>query len=92
MAWTDEEMGIAQWMLDQYNKHQRLAQSAAARGIRIEFGEQHVHKNKQRNWGINKGILEAFNSLTSEGVVWRRSTQTWRARRPNDPQGKRMVR
>lgn len=92
MAWTEEEIKIAEWMLEQYNKHQRLSQSSAARGIRTEFGEQYVYKNKQRNWAINKGILEAFKRLTPEGVVWSRSTQTWRARRASDPQDTRMVR
>lgn len=92
MAWTDEEMKVAQWMLEQYNKHQRLVQSIAARTIRAEFGEAHVYKNKQHNWGINKGVLEAFKTLTPEGVVWSRSNQAWRARRPSDPTGTRMVR
>ncbi len=92
MAWTEEEMKIAEWMLDEYTKHQRLSQSTAARGIRLNYGEEHVYKNKQRNWGINKGILEAFKKLTPEGVVWSRSTQTWRARRATDPVDTRMVR
>jgi len=92
MAWTEDEMKIAEWMLEQYNKHHRLTQSSAARGIRKEFGEEYVYKNKQRNWAINKGILESFKKLTPEGVVWSRSTQTWRARRTSDPQDTRMVR
>ncbi|HFH3922976.1 DUF6953 family protein [Pseudomonas aeruginosa] len=92
MAWTQEEMQIAEWMLQQFNQLQRLSQSTAARGIRVQFGEQHVYKNKQRNWAINKGILEAFKKLTPDGVVWSRSSQAWRARRPTDPQDSRMVR
>ncbi|MEH6501972.1 MAG: hypothetical protein V7751_21550 [Pseudoalteromonas distincta] len=92
MAWTEEEMKIAEWMLDEFTKHQRLSQSTAARGIRLNYGDEHVYKNKQRNWGINKGILEAFKKLTPEGVVWSRSSQTWRARRATDPVGTRMVR
>ena len=92
MAWTEEEMKIAEWMLDEFTKHQRLSQSTAARGIRLNYGDEHVYKNKQRNWGINKGILEAFKKLTPEGVVWSRSSQTWRTRRAIDPVGTRMVR
>ena len=92
MAWTDEEMKIAEWMLEHHTQHQRLSQQTAARHIRVNFGEQHVYKNKQRNWGINKGILEAFKKLTPECVVWSRSTQTWRARRAGDPTDTRMVR
>jgi hypothetical protein len=91
-AWTDEEMEIARWMLLEFKKHQRLSQASAARGIKAAYGETHVYKNKQRNWAINKGILEAFRSLTPEDVVWSRSYQAWRARKPTDPAGTRMVR
>src|SRR5690606_30969759 len=89
---TDEEKTVAQWMLDQYRRNNRLVQSSAARGIRMTFGENHVYKNRQRNWGINKGILEAFRELTPDDVVWSRSSQTWRQRRESDPPDKRMVR
>ena len=89
---TDDEKAIAQWMLAQYQLHNRLVQSTAARGIRANFGEHHVYRNRQRNWGINKGILEEFRKLTPNDVVWSRSTQTWRQRRESDPPDKRMVR
>lgn len=92
MAWTYEEMQIAEWMLEQYKLYQRLPQTAAVRGIRITFGDEHCYKNKQRNWAINKGILEAFKNLTPDDVVWSRSAQGWRARRPSDPNEIRMVR
>lgn len=91
MSSIDEET-VAQWMLTQYRAQDRLVQSSAARIIRERFGEQHVYKNKQRNWGINKGVLDAFRRLTPTDVVWSRSTQTWRKRRPNDPVDSRMVR
>jgi len=81
---TEEEKTVAQWMLDQYRRNSRLVQSSAARGIRMTF--------RQRNWGINKGILEAFRELTPDDVVWSRSSQTWRQRRESDPPDKRMVR
>jgi len=92
MAWTDDEMKIAEWMLEKFNEKQRLAQKTASRVIRQNFGEQYVYKNKRKNWAINKGILEAFNKLTPEGVVWSRGAQVWRARRPGDPHDSRMAR
>lgn len=92
MASTEAEKAVAEWMLEQYRRHKRLAQSSAAYGIRKQFGEDHVYKNRQRNWGINKGILEEFRKLTPDDVVWSRSSQTWRQRREADPPGSRMVR
>lgn len=88
---TEEETKIAEWMVAKFQENNRLSQAAAAREIRTTYGEQHVYKNKNRNWAINKPILDEFRRLTPEGVVWSRSTQTWRARRLTDPEG-RMVR
>lgn len=91
MTSSEDEKAVAQWMLDQYKQKNRLAQSSAARGIRTTFGEHNLYRNRQRNWGINKGILEEFRKLTPSDVVWSRSLQTWRQRRESDPPDKRMV-
>ena len=91
MASSEEEKSVARWMLEQYHQRLRLVQATAARGIRTTFGEHHVYKNRQRNWGINKSILDEFRKLTPDDVVWSRSTQTWRQRRETDPPDKRMV-
>ncbi|MBZ5525889.1 MAG: hypothetical protein LAP21_27005 [Acidobacteriia bacterium] len=92
MTTKAEGIAIAHWMLEQYQEHSRLSQRVAARGIRQHFGEQHVYKNKQHNWAINKEILEEFRRLTPDDVVWSRSTQVWRQRRPKDSSNSRMVR
>lgn len=92
MAGAGDEKQIAEWMLEQYKLYQRLSQSAAARGIRIKFGDNHCYKNKQRNWAINKGILEEFRAPIPDDVVWSRSSQGGRACLPYDPKNTRMVR
>ncbi|RAO78053.1 DUF6953 family protein [Dyella jiangningensis] len=91
-ASTDEEKAVALSMLEQYQRYSRLVQSTAAHGIRKNFGDHRVYRNRQRNWGINKGVLEEFRKLTPNDVVWSRSSQTWRQRRDSDPPDKRMVR
>ena len=82
---------IAEWMLEEFNKRGRLVQNSAALQIWKRFGEEHVHKNKNHNWSINKPILEAFRTLTPDNVVWSRSRQLWRTRRDSDPTDTRMV-
>jgi hypothetical protein len=82
---------IAQWMFDKLQQQKSLKQSSVASQIRTQWGEQYVFKNRQRNWGINKDILDEFRKLTPDNVVWSRSRQTWRYRGPGDPPG-RMVR
>ncbi len=83
---------IAEWMLSEYSKANRLVQRAAARQIRQLFGEEHVYKNKNRNWAINKPVLDKFREITGDDVVWSRSRQLWRQRRETDPHDTRMVR
>lgn len=63
-------------MLDQYRRQNRLVQPSATRGILMIFREHHVYRNRQRNWGINKGILEESRKLTPDDVVWSRNSQT----------------
>lgn len=82
---------IAQWMLHEFNKQGRLIQNTAARRIRASFGDTYVYRNKNHNWAIQQPILDEFRRITGNAVVWSRSTQLWRLRRPTDPAGTRMV-
>jgi len=89
---TDEEKKIAKWMFDEFVRDGRLSQHRAAREIRMNFGEKHLYKNANRNWAINKAILEEFRRLGPEDKVWSRGSQIWRRRRPTDPEGTLMLR
>ena len=82
---------IAQWMLGEFRPKGYLDQHYAASQIRQRFGEEHTYKNANGNWAIKKPILDAFRKLTPDDVVWSRSDQRWRTRRPYDKPGKRMV-
>jgi hypothetical protein len=82
---------IAQWMLTQVPVSGFLSQSRVARVIRTTWGEDFVYKNKNRNWAIRPDILEAFRAITEGQLMWSRSRQAWRRRRPGDPEG-RMIR
>ena len=71
--------------------HGRLAQSRASALIRKRFGLGYVVKNKNANWGIRPDVLKEFNALTRaepNDLVWIKSEQTWRRRRPDDAPGR----
>jgi hypothetical protein len=85
---TPEE--IADWMVQQLNSIGWLKQSRVAVLILTKFGDKYVYRNKNRNWAINKDILDAFRKKTPDNVVWSRSRQEWRKRRHGDPPG-RMI-
>lgn len=82
---------IAEWMLSEYQKLDRLYQSRTAYQIRTKFGEEWTFRNTNGNFGIVKPVLDEFRKLTPSDVVWSRSEQFWRKRRDHDPPG-RMVR
>ena len=83
---------IADRILTQLPETALLYQERVARNIRQQFGEEFTYRNHNGNWGIRKDVLEEFRKLTPTDVVWSRSEQAWRRRRPNDPEGRRMVR
>ena len=83
---------VAEWILAQLPEKSLLYQERVARNIRQQFGEEFTYRNHNGNWGIRKDVLDEFRKLTPTDVVWSRSEQAWRRRRPNDPEGKRMVR
>lgn len=83
---------VADWILTQLPETALLYQERVARNIRQQFGEEFTYRNHNGNWGIRKDVLEEFRKLTPTDVVWSRSEQAWRRRRPSDLEGRRMVR
>lgn len=82
---------IAAWMHQEFERQGCLNQYSAARGIMTKFGQQHLYKNANGNWAINKSILAEFRKLTAETALWSRSDQRWVKRREHHPTGKRMI-
>tara|TARA_A100001391_G_scaffold147670_1_gene105169 strand:- start:194 stop:481 length:288 start_codon:yes stop_codon:yes gene_type:complete len=85
---------VAEFMVSQIGAGGTLYQQTAAIRIRKQFGEDFTYRNKQRNWGIVPEVLAEFKKLTTGGendLVWVRSSQYWRRRKPTDKPG-RMAR
>jgi hypothetical protein len=81
---------IAQWMAAQLANSGFLRQESAARQIRQQFGEEFVYRNENRNWAIKPEVLDAFNDLTAETVVWVKKNRRWRTRRDTDKPGRQQ--
>lgn len=82
---------VAEFMVSLISASGTLYQSRAAHQIKTQFGETFVYRNRQRNWGIHKDALAEFNKLTSGedlDLVWVRSGQYWRKRKPTDKPGR----
>lgn len=81
---------VAQYMVGKLQGQNMLCQDRLALEIEQNFGVQFVYRNPNGNRAIAKVVLKAFRKLTENDVVWMRSDQCWRLRRPTDPPG-RMV-
>jgi hypothetical protein len=82
----EEAKTIAEWMLTEYMKSQRLLQKSAAIQIQAKFGQHHVYRNPNGNPAINEPILEVFKNIRPDDVVWSRGKRLWRPRSVFDPQ------
>lgn len=75
-------------MAQQVEDRPRLHQTTAAREIQAEFGDEFVYRNKNGNLAIAEEVLDEFNTLTLETVVWSTGSRYWRMRKEDDPPGR----
>lgn len=79
---------IAEWMVAELAQRPSLYQSRVATHVRRHNAEL-THRNANGNWALDKAILAAFRKLTSgDEIVWSRSGQYWRHRKPSDKPGR----
>jgi hypothetical protein len=79
---------IAEWMAGEVESKDYLDQQTAAYEILMRFGAQFTYTNTNGNLAISKDVLQAFNELTAETVVWERGSRTWRKRMDYDKSGR----
>ncbi|TZG27127.1 DUF6953 family protein [Sphingomonas montanisoli] len=81
---------VADWMVLQLAERATLYQSTVASHVARENREL-VYRNKNGNWALDKTVLAAFRAKTpGDEIVWSRSSQLWRHRRPNDKPGRQQ--
>ena len=79
---------IAEWMKAELEGKRNLYQSRVATHVFKENPEL-VYRNKNGNRALDKSILDAFRKLTpGDEIVWSRSGQYWRHRKPTDKPGR----
>ncbi len=81
---------VAQWMAERVQEFY-LPREATALEIREVFGEPFVVQADAETWVIAPSVMNAFDKLTKETVVWVRGGQYWRTREPGDPARAREV-
>ena len=79
---------FAQWMVEELAKRPTLYQSRVATHV-FKHNSELVYRNKRGNRALAKPVLDAFRKLTSgDEIVWSRSSQMWRHRKPHDKPGR----
>lgn len=79
---------VAQWMLDEIGRRKDLFQMDAVSGVAKKFGAEFTYTNKNGNPAIHKKILDAFDKLTGNTVVWEPRGRYWRKREDGDKPGR----
>lgn len=78
----------AEWMVGELGQRASLYQSRVASHV-SRLNPELVYRNKNGNKALVKAVLDAFRELTpGEDIVWSRSSQKWRHRKPNDKPGR----
>lgn len=67
-----------------------LYQDVAVGSIASQFGEEFTRVNAGGNMAIVKNVLDAFNKMTGDEVVWVRSERMWRKREDYDLPGRQQ--
>lgn len=75
------EKDVAQWMLDEVLNKGYLEQCAVVHVILKKFGNDFVYQNDNGNLAIEKKVLNIFNNLSSDNVVWLKSERAWSPRK-----------
>jgi hypothetical protein len=77
----------AQWMIDEMTRKGKLYQDTVADNLKKQDPSL-VYENKNGNYAIQKDVLDIFNKLGGEGVVWSKGDRCWRPRKSNDAPGR----
>lgn len=81
---------VARWMVDQVSRYRYMDQSFAVGRIEWDFGKEFIHTNRHGNRAINKDVLNEFEKLTRDTVVWLQRKRTWRLREDGDAPGRKQ--
>jgi hypothetical protein len=81
---------VAEWMLEELRRVEYLRQQTVVEDIASRFGEEFTYINDRGNRAIRKDILDAFNELSGDSVVWERGDRLWRMRESHDELGRRQ--
>ena len=81
---------VAQWMLAQVESDGDLYQDDAASRIEEEFGQEFIYENENGNPAISKLVLQVFQKISEETVVWERGERMWRKRESYDDPGRQQ--
>lgn len=85
----DERIEMAAtWIMGEVETGKHVYQERVARHVRQNIGQDLTYKNGNGNWALDKRINEAFKKLSGDRVVWERSSQCWRLRKPKDKPGR----
>ncbi len=81
---------VAQWMLSVIQEQGELSQNNAFYEINKRFGKGFTTITNSGSPSTSKGVLTAFQKISSEVVIWERGDKKWRKREFYDAPGRQQ--
>ncbi len=83
---------VAEWMVSEFDRRERhLPLQQAITQIRKKFGDEVIQRNDGGEWTIVQTVLDEFQKLTTDCVVWDRGGEFWRERKPGEKPAPRPI-
>ena len=77
----------AKWMITELTKKGSLYQDNVAHNLR-KLDQNLVYQNKNGNHAIQQSVLDCFNKMGGDDLVWSRGDRCWRKRKSTDVAGR----
>jgi hypothetical protein len=90
VATNGSPQAIAAWMLTEVERRGRLYSAAAAEEVDRLHGAPLVGYDEEGMPFLNKPVVDAFQELSGDGIVWSMSGRYWRRREPSDRPGRQQ--
>ncbi len=90
MATNGSPEAIAAWMLGEVERRGRLYSAAAAEEVDRMHGAPHVGYDEDGDPFLMPPVVDAFQALSGDDVVWSMSGRFWRRRAAGDKPGRQQ--
>ena len=72
---------VAEWMFEEVKEKDYLEHGVCVSLIADKFGEGFIYNNESGGLSIAKKVINVFNKISGDDVVWLRNEKAWTSRK-----------